>query len=164
MTSRSSWSPSISRMSRWWLTRWGGGEIAHYVGRHGTKRLAKMVFIGTVPPLMVKTSSNPGGLPIAVFNDLRKGIESNRSQFYKDVSLPFFGNNMPDAKISEAIREQFWRLGMQSSIKASYGCVKAFSEVDFTEDLKEIDIPTLLLNGEADHICPSSEHSAQLRA
>jgi non-heme chloroperoxidase len=137
----------------------GGGEIARYVGRHGTSRLSKMIFIGAVPPLMLKTSSNPGGLPMSVFDGLRRGIVENRAQFYKDVSIPFFGYNKPDAKISEGIKEEFWRLGMQSSIKGSYDCVKAFSEDDFTEDLKKIDVPTLFLHGEADQIVPAAGSS-----
>jgi non-heme chloroperoxidase len=137
----------------------GGGEIARYVGRHGTRRLAKMIFIGAVPPLMLKTDGNPGGLPMSVFDGLRDGIVENRAQFYKDVSIPFFGYNKPDAKVSEGIKEQFWRLGMQSSIKGSYDCVKAFSEDDFTEDLKKIDVPTLFLHGEADQIVPVEDAS-----
>ena len=114
----------------------GGGEIARFVGRHGTTRLSKMIFIGAVPPLMLKTDKNPAGLPLSVFDGLRSGIVENRSQFYKDISIPFYGYNKPDAKISEGTKEQFWRLGMQSSIAGSYDCVKAFSEDDFTEDLQ----------------------------
>jgi len=116
---------------------WGGGEIARFVGRHGTTRLSKMIFIGAVPPLMLKTDKNPAGLPLSVFDGLRSGIVENRSQFYKDISIPFYGYNEPNAKISEGIKEQFWRLGMQSSIAGSYDCVKAFSEDDFTQDLKK---------------------------
>jgi non-heme chloroperoxidase len=141
----------------------GGGEIARYVGRHGTKRLAKMVFIAAVPPLMLKTEKNPGGLPLAVFDGLRSGIAENRAQFYKDVSVPFYGYNKPDAKVSVGVQEEFWRLGMQSSIIGSYDCVKAFSEDDFTEDLKKIDVPTLILHGDADQIVPI-EDSALLSA
>ncbi len=137
----------------------GGGEIARYVGRHGTKKLAKMVFIGAVPPLMLKTESNPGGLPLSVFDGIRNGIAGDRSQFYKDVSLPFFGFNRPDAKVSEGAKEQFWRLGMQSSVIGSYDCVKAFSEDDFTEDLKKIDVPTLFIHGEDDQIVPVNDAS-----
>jgi non-heme chloroperoxidase len=137
----------------------GGGEIARYVGRHGTKRLAKMVFIGAVPPTMLKTDKNPGGLPLSVFDDLRKGIAGDRSQFYKDVSIPFFGFNKPGAKVSEGLKEQFWRLGMQSSVIGSYDCVKAFSEDDFTDDLKQIDVPALFLHGEADQIVPADDAS-----
>lgn len=137
----------------------GGGEIARYVGRHGTKRLAGMVFIGAVPPTMLKTEKNPGGLPISVFDDLRSGIAGDRSQFYRDVSIPFYGANKPGAKVSEGVKEQFWRLGMQSSVIGSYACVKAFSEDDFTEDLKKIDIPTLFIHGDADQIVPVGDAS-----
>lgn len=138
----------------------GGGEIARYVGRHGTRRLARMIFIGAVPPLMLKTASNPGGLDISVFDGLREGIAGNRPQFYKDVSMGFFGYNRPDADVSPATQDQFWRLGLQSSVKASYDCVKQFSETDFTEDLKKIDVPTLFLHGEDDQIVPLSDSSA----
>ncbi len=137
----------------------GGGEIARYVGRHGTKRLAKMIFIGAVPPTMLKTDKNPGGLPLSVFDDIRKGIAGDRSQFYKDVSVPFFGFNRPGAKVSEGLKEQFWRLGMQSSVIGSYDCVKAFSEDDFTDDLKKIDVPTLFVHGEDDQIVPVGDAS-----
>ena len=135
----------------------GGGEIARYVGRHGTRRLARMVFIGAVPPLMVRTDSNPGGQDISVFDGLRQGIVENRSQFYQEVSVPFFGYNRPDAKVSPGIQHQFWRLGMQSSIKASYDCVKQFSETDFTEDLKIIDAPTLVMHSKDDQIVPFAD-------
>jgi non-heme chloroperoxidase len=134
----------------------GGGEIARYVGRHGTSRLSKMIFIGAVPPLLLKTQTNPGGVPMSVFDDLRRGIVEDRAQFYKGVSIPFFGYNKPDAKISEGLKDEFFRLGMQSSIKGTYDCVKAFSEDDFTEDLKKIDVPTLFLHGEADQIVPAA--------
>ena len=137
----------------------GGGEIARFVGRHGTKRLSKIVFIGAVPPLMLKTENNPGGQPLSVFDGLRSGIAENRAQFYKDVSVPFYGYNKPGAKISEGVKEEFWRLGMQSSIIGSYDCVKAFSEDDFTEDLKKIDVPTLFIHGEEDQIVPASDAS-----
>jgi non-heme chloroperoxidase len=137
----------------------GGGEIARYVGRHGTKKLAKMVFIGAVPPIMIKSDKNPGGLPLSVFDGLRAGIAGDRSQFYRDVSVPFYGYNKPDAKISEGAKEEFWRLGMQSSVVGSYDCVKAFSEDDFTEDLKKIDVPTLFIHGEADQIVPPNDAS-----
>jgi non-heme chloroperoxidase len=137
----------------------GGGEIARYVGRYGTSRLVKMVFIGAVPPLMLKTDSNPGGLPLSVFDGLRAGLVENRSQFYKDTSVAFFGYNRPNAKVSEAIRDQFWRLGMQSGVKASYDCIEQFSETDFTEDLKKIDVPTLFMHGEDDQIVPYQDTS-----
>jgi len=138
----------------------GGGEIARYVGRHGTRRLSKMVFIGAVPPTMLQTEKNPGGLPLSVFDGLRKGIAENRAQFYQDVSVPFFGYNRPGAKVSEGVKEQFWRLGMQSSIIGSYDCVKAFSEDDFTEDLKKIDVPTLFIHGEDDQVVPVEDSSS----
>jgi non-heme chloroperoxidase len=137
----------------------GGGEIARYVGRHGTSRLGKMIFIGAVPPTLLQTDKNPGGLPMSVFDSLRRGIVENRAQFYQDVSVAFFGYNKPNAKVSAAIQQQFWRLGMQSAIKASYDCVKAFSEDDFTEDLKKIDVPTLFLHGDADQIVPAADTS-----
>ena len=137
----------------------GGGEIARYVGRHGTKRLAKMIFIGAVPPTMLKTDKNPSGLPLSVFDELRKGISGDRAQFYKDVSIPFFGFNRPGAKVSEGLKEQFWRLGMQSSVIGSYDCVKAFSEDDFTDDLRKIDVPSLFLHGEDDQIVPANDAS-----
>ena len=137
----------------------GGGEIARYVGCNGTNRLKKMVFIGAVPPTMLLTEKNPGGLPLSVFDGLRAGIAENRAQFYRDVSVPFFGYNRPNAKVSEGVREQFWRLGMQSSVIGSYDCVKAFSEDDFTEDLKKINIPTLFIHGEDDQIVPLNDSS-----
>jgi non-heme chloroperoxidase len=137
----------------------GGGEIARYVGRYGTARLAKMVFIGAVPPIMVQTDANPGGLPLSVFDGLRAGLVENRSQFYKDTSVAFFGYNRPNAKVSEAVEDQFWRLGMQSGIKASYDCIEQFSETDFTQDLKKIDVPALFMHGEDDQIVPYQDAS-----
>jgi non-heme chloroperoxidase len=137
----------------------GGGEIARYVGRYGTSRLAKMVFIGAVPPLMVETDTNPNGLPLSVFDGLRAGLVRNRSQFYKDTSVAFFGYNRPNAKVSEAVEDQFWRLGMQSGVKASYDCIEQFSETDFTEDLKKIDVPALFMHGEDDQIVPYQDAS-----
>jgi non-heme chloroperoxidase len=137
----------------------GGGEIARYVGRYGTSRLAKMIFIGAVPPLMVQTDNNPGGLPLSVFDGLRAALVENRSQFYKDTSVAFFGYNRPNAKVSEAVEDQFWRLGMQSGVKASYDCIEQFSETDFTEDLKKIDVPALFMHGEDDQIVPYQDAS-----
>src|SRR5271170_1385068 len=137
----------------------GRGEIARYVGRYGTSRLAKMVFIGAVPPLMLKTDNNPGGLPLSVFDGLRSGLVENRSQFYRDTSVAFFGYNRPNAKVSEAVEDQFWRLGMQSGVKASYDCIEQFSETDFTEDLKKVDVPTLFMHGEDDQIVPYGDAS-----
>ncbi len=132
----------------------GGGEVVRYIARHGQKRVAKVVLISSVPPLMLKTEKNPGGLPLSVFDGIRKGVASDRSQFYRDLSLPFYGYNKPGAKCSEGVREEFWRLGMQSSIIGSYDCIKAFSETDQTEDLKKIDVPTLVIQGDADQIVP----------
>ena len=132
----------------------GGGEVARYIGRHGTKRVAKAVLIGAVPPLMLKTDKNPGGLPMTVFDGIRAGVAGDRSQFYKDFTLPFYGYNRPGAKVSEGIREHWWLQGMMGGVKAHYDCVKAFSETDFTEDLKKFDVPTLILHGDDDQIVP----------
>ena len=141
----------------------GGGEVARYLGRHGTKRAAAAVLIGAVPPLMLKTGANPGGLPMDVFDGLRAGVAGNRAEFYRDITLPFYGYNRPDAKVSEGIRHNWWRQGMAGSIKAHYECVKAFSETDFTEDLKKIAIPALVLHGDDDQIVPIAD-SALLSA
>jgi non-heme chloroperoxidase len=132
----------------------GGGEVARYIGRHGTKRAAMAVLIGAVPPLMLKTEKNPGGLPISTFDSIRDGVAGDRSQFYKDITLPFYGYNRPGARISEGIREHWWLQGMMGGIKAHYDCIKAFSETDFTEDLKKFDVPTLILHGDDDQIVP----------
>src|SRR6202790_4054891 len=132
----------------------GGGEVARYIGRHGTKRVAKVVLIGAVPPLMLKTAANPGGLPIDVFDGIRKGVLSDRSQFFTDLTMPFYGYNRPSAKVSEGVRESFCLQGMMAGIPASYFCIKAFSETDQTEDLKKIDRPTLILHGDDDQIVP----------
>ena len=132
----------------------GGGEVARYIGRHGTKRVAKAVLIGAVPPLMLKTPANPGGLPIDVFNGIRAGVLADRSQFFKDLTLPFYGYNRPGAKASDGVRESFWRQGMMAGFPASYFCIKAFSETDLTEDLKRFDVPTLILHGDDDQIVP----------
>jgi len=132
----------------------GGGEVARYIGRHGTKRVAKVVLIGAIPPLMLKTPTNPGGTPIEAFDQLRAAVVANRSQFWKDLSLPFYGYNRPGAKISEGVRESFWLQGMMAGFPASYFCIKAFSETDLTEDLKKIDVPTLILHGDDDQIVP----------
>jgi non-heme chloroperoxidase len=132
----------------------GGGEVARYLGRHGTKRVAKAVLISAVPPLMVKTEANPLGAPIAVFDGLRTALAANRPQFYRDITLPFYGYNRPGATISEGIREHWWLQGMLGGMKAHYDCIKAFSETDFTEDLKKIDIPMLVLHGDDDQIVP----------
>ena len=132
----------------------GGGEVARYIGRHGTKRVAMAVLISAVPPLMVKTDKNPAGAPISVFDDLRAQYTKNRAQFYKDITLPFYGYNRPGAKISEGIREHWWLQGMMGGVKPHYDCIKAFSETDFTEDLKKFDVPTLILHGDDDQIVP----------
>jgi non-heme chloroperoxidase len=132
----------------------GGGEVARYLGRHGSKRVSKAALISSVPPLMLKTDKNPTGLPIAVFDGLRAAMLANRPQFYKDITLPFYGYNRPGAKISEGIREHWWLQGMLGGIKAHYDCIKAFSETDFTEDLKKIDIPVLVQHGDDDQIVP----------
>jgi len=132
----------------------GGGEVARYIGRHGTARVAKAVLIGAVPPLMLQTAANPGGLPIEVFDQIRASILADRSQFFKDVSAPFYGANQPGSKVSQGLRDSFWRQGMTASLKAVFDCVKAFSETDFTQDLKKFDVPTLILHGDADQMVP----------
>jgi non-heme chloroperoxidase len=132
----------------------GGGEVARYIGRHGTKRVSKAVLISAVPPLMLRTPANPGGLPIEAFDQIRAGVQSDRSQFFKDLSAPFYGGNRPGAKVSQGLRDSFWLQGMIAGHKAVYDCIKAFSETDFTEDLKKFDVPTLILHGDDDQIVP----------
>jgi non-heme chloroperoxidase len=132
----------------------GGGEVARYIGRHGTKRVAMAVLISAVPPLMVKTDKNSGGLPVSVFDGLRAQLVANRAEFYKDITLQFYGYNRPGAKILEGIRERWWLQGMMGGVKPHYDCIKAFSETDFTEDLKKFDVPTLILHGDDDQIVP----------
>ncbi|MFC2251976.1 alpha/beta fold hydrolase [Labrys portucalensis] len=132
----------------------GGGEVTRYLGRHGTKHVAKAVLVGAVPPLMLKTDANPGGLPLEVFDGIRKGTFDDRSQFYKDLTLPFYGYNRPGAKVSEGARESFWLQGMLGGLKGQLDCIKQFSETDFTEDLKKIDVPTLIIHGDDDQIVP----------
>jgi non-heme chloroperoxidase len=132
----------------------GGGEVARYIGRHGTERVAKAVLISAIPPLMLKTADNPGGTPIEPFDQLRAAVQADRSQFWKDLSLPFYGYNRPGAKISEGVRESFWLQGMMAGFPASYFCIMAFSETDTTEDLKKFDVPTLVLHGDDDQIVP----------
>ena len=141
----------------------GGGEVVRYIARHGSKRVAKAVLIGAVPPIMLKTPSNPGGLPIEVFDGIRNGVATNRAQTFIDITLPFYGFNRSGAKVSEGIRERWWLQGMMGGIKAHYDCIKAFSETDFTEDLKKIDVPTLILHGDDDQIVPVAD-SALLSA
>ena len=132
----------------------GGGEVARYIGRHGGKRVAKAVLIGAITPLMLKTAANPGGLPIEVFDDIRAGVLADRSQFFKDLSAPFYGANRPGAKVSQGVRDSFWLQGMMAGLKNAYDCIKAFSETDQTEDLKKIDVPTLIIHGDDDQIVP----------
>jgi non-heme chloroperoxidase len=132
----------------------GGGEVARYIARHGTKRVSKAVLIGAVPPLMLKTEANPGGLPMEVFNQIRAGVLADRSQFFKDLTMPFYGYNRPGAKVSEGVRESFWLQGMMAGFPASYLCIKAFSETDQTEDLKKFSVPTLIIHGDDDQIVP----------
>ena len=143
----------------------GGGEVARYIGRHGTKRVARAVLIAAVPPLMLKTASNPEGLPMQVFDDMRSGLMRDPSQFYKDLAVPFYGANRPGAKVSQGILDQFWYWSMQAGLKNAYESIKAFSETDQTEDLKKFDVPTLVLHGEDDQIVPvkdSAKKSALL--
>jgi non-heme chloroperoxidase len=132
----------------------GGGEVARYIGRHGTRRVAKAVLIGAVPPLMLKTAANPGGLPMEAFDQIRAGVLADRSQFFKDLSAPFYGANPPNARVSPGLRDSFWLQGMQAGFKGVIDCIKAFSETDFTEDLKKFDVPTLVLHGDDDQIVP----------
>jgi non-heme chloroperoxidase len=143
----------------------GGGEVTRYIGRHGTSRVAKAVLVGAVPPLMLKTDANPGGTPIEAFDAIREGLLKDRSQFYQDLSAPFYGANRAGAEVSQALRDWFWVLSMQVEFKAAYDCVKAFSETDMTEDLKKIDVPVLIVQGDDDQIVPlddSGRLSAQI--
>jgi non-heme chloroperoxidase len=135
----------------------GGGEVAHYIGRHGTTRLAKAVLVGAVPPLMLKTASNPGGLPLETFDGFRASVTGDRSQYYKDLSVPFYGANRPGANVSQGVLDMFWLWSMQVGLKAAYDCIKAFSETNMTEDLKRFDIPTLIIHGDADQIVPIAD-------
>ena len=132
----------------------GGGEVARYIGRHGSARVKKAVLVGAVPPQMVQSPGNPGGLPMSVFDGIREGVLADRSQFFQDLTLPFYGYNRPGAKVSQGVRDAFWRQGMQCGIAAAYDCIKQFSETDFTEDLKKIDVPTLIVHGDDDQIVP----------
>jgi len=132
----------------------GGGEVARYFGRHGTKRVAQAVLISAVPPLMVKTAANPAGLPMEAFDQIRQGVLNDRAQFFKDLSAPFYGANRPGAQVSQGLRDSFWLQGMIAGHKAVFDCIKAFSETDFTEDLKKFDVPTLILHGDDDQIVP----------
>ena len=132
----------------------GGGEVVRFIARHGQKRVSKVVLIAAVPPLMLKTEKNPGGLPLSVFDEIRAGVVKDRSQFFRDLSLPFYGYNKPGAAVSEGVRDLFWLQGMQASIVGAYDCIKAFSETDQTEDLKKIDVPVLVIQGDADQVVP----------
>jgi non-heme chloroperoxidase len=132
----------------------GGGEVARYIGRHGTSRVAKAVLIGAVPPLMLKTPANPGGLPMDVFDQIRESVLTDRAQFFKDLSVPFYGANRPGERVSQGLMDSFWLQGMLCGFKAAFDCIKAFSETDFTEDLKKFDVPTLILHGDDDQIVP----------
>jgi non-heme chloroperoxidase len=135
----------------------GGGEVTRYVGRHGNKRLAKLVLVGAIPPVMLKSDKNPGGLPISVFDAMRASVVGDRSQMMKDLSVPFYGYNKPDAKVSQGVRDSFWLQAMQASVVGTYDCIKAFSETDLTEDLKQIEVPTLILHGDQDQIVPIAD-------
>ena len=139
----------------------GGGEVARYIGRHGTKRVAKVVLIAAVPPIMLKSAANPEGLPMEVFDTLRSGMTKDRSQFYKDLATQFYGANRPGAKVSQGILDQFWLWSMQAGLKNAYESIKAFSETDFTEDLKKIDVPTLVMHGEDDQIVPVKDSAVK---
>jgi non-heme chloroperoxidase len=132
----------------------GGGEVARYIGRHGSKRVDRAVLIGAITPIMVRTPANPGGLPIEVFNQMRANVQADRSQFWKDLSVPFYGYNRPGAKVSEGVRDSFWLQGQMAGFPAAYFCIKAFSETDLTEDLRKMDVPTLILHGDDDQIVP----------
>lgn len=143
----------------------GGGEVTRYIGRHGTARVAKVVLVGAIPPLMLKTDANPGGLPMEVFDGFRAGVLADRSQFLKEVAVPFYGANRPGAQVSQGLLDSFWLQGMQAGLKALFDCIKVFSETDHTEDLKKFDVPTLIIHGDDDQIVPigaSSLESAKL--
>lgn len=135
----------------------GGGEVTRYIGRHGTGRVDKAVLIGAIPPVMIKSEKNPGGTPMEAFDKLRAAVVADRSQFWKDLSLPFYGYNRPGAKVSEGVRQSFWLQSIMAGFPASYFCIKAFSETDLTEDLKRIDVPTLVLHGDDDQIVPIAD-------
>jgi len=135
----------------------GGGEVTRYIGRHGTSRLARAVLVGAIPPLMLKTEANPGGLPIEAFDQIRAGVAGDRSQFYKDLSAPFYSANRPGSKVSQGVRDAFWLWSMQVGLKGAFDCIKVFSETDLTEDLKKFDIPTLIIHGDDDQIVPIAD-------
>jgi non-heme chloroperoxidase len=135
----------------------GGGEVTRYIGRHGTSRVAKAFLVSAIPPLMLKTDANPGGSPIEVFDELREGLARDRSQFYEDLSFPFYGANREGSKVSQGVRDAFWMMSMQAGYKGAYDCIKAFSETDLTEDLKRFDVPTLVIHGDDDQIVPFAD-------
>jgi non-heme chloroperoxidase len=139
----------------------GGGEVVRYIGRHGTKRVAKAVLIAAVPPIMLKTAANPEGLPLEVFDNMRSGLMKDRSQFYKDLAIQFYGANRTGAKVSQGVLDQFWLWSMQAGLKNAYESIKAFSETDFIEDLKKIDVPTLVMHGEDDQIVPVKDSAVK---
>jgi non-heme chloroperoxidase len=138
----------------------GGGEVTRYIGRHGTDRVAKAVLVGAIPPLMLKTDANPGGTPIEAFDQIRAGVAGDRSQFYEELSFPFYGANREGSTVSKGVRDAFWLMSMQAGLKGAYDCVKAFSETDLTEDLKRFDVPTLVLHGDDDQIVPFADSAA----
>ncbi|MDC0674244.1 alpha/beta fold hydrolase [Nannocystis radixulma] len=138
----------------------GGGEVARFIGRHGQERVAKAVLVGAVPPVMVQSPSHPNGLPLTFFADIRRGVAADRSQFYRDLSGPFFGANRPDSQVSQGMRDSFWLQGMMGGLKGQYDCIKAFSETDFTEDLKRFTVPTLIIHGDDDQIVPFANSAA----
>ncbi len=143
----------------------GGGEVARYIGRYGSSRVAQVVLVGAITPLMLKADANPGGVPMEVFDQMRAGIRADRSQFFKDLSMPFYGANRPGAQVSQGLQDAFWLMGMQGSIKGEFDCIKVFSETDLTEDLKKFDVPTLIIHGEDDQIVPidiSAQRTARL--
>jgi len=141
----------------------GGGEVTRYLGRHGTSRVAKAALVGAIPPLMLKTEANPGGLPIEAFDQLRAGLAADRSQFYQDLAMPFYGANRTGSAVSKGVKDAFWAMSMQAGLKPAYDCIRAFSETDFTEDLKRIDVPVLVVHGDDDQIVPFAD-SAPLSA
>jgi len=135
----------------------GGGEVTRYIGRHGNGRVRKAVLVSAIPPLMLKTAANPGGLPLSVFDEIRAGVNADRSQYYQDLSLPFYGANRPGSSVSKGVKDSFWLWSMQAGEKSAYDCIKAFSETDLTEDLKRIDVPTLVIHGDDDQIVPFAD-------
>ena len=139
----------------------GGGEVTRYIGRHGTARVAKAVLVSAIPPLMLKTDANPGGLPIEAFDAIRAGVAGDRSQFYEDLSAPFYGANREGSTVSQGVRDAFWLMSMQAGLKGAYDCVKAFSETDLTDDLKRFDVPTLIIHGDDDQIVPIGASALQ---